>query len=145
VELASASVLAGRAESVNGPVTVRGAKGNVEASTVNGPLEVSGTTFDSVRVEAVSGDVTFNGALASGGELSIETVSGSAYLWFPAGQAADFEVSTFSGDIRNGLTPEKAAKTSRWTSQKELQFTAGGGGATVAVETLSGSIDISKK
>ena len=134
-----------RAESVNGPVTVKGAKGSVEASTVNGPLEVSGTTFDSVRMEAVSGDVTFDGALSSGADLSIETVSGSAHLRVPAGQGADVDVSTFSGEIRNELSPDRAAKTSRWTSQKELQFTTGGGGAKVAVQTLSGTIDILKK
>jgi hypothetical protein len=134
-----------RAESVNGPVTVKGAKGSVEASTVNGPLEVSGTTFESVRIEAVSGDVTFDGALGSGADLSVETVSGSVHLRLPASQGADVEISTFSGEIRNELSSERAAKTSKWTSQKELQFTAGGGGAKVAVQTLSGTIDISKK
>jgi len=134
-----------RAESVNGPVTVKGAKGNVEASSVNGHIEVSGTTFDSVRIEAVSGDVTFDGALGSGADLSIETVSGSVQVRFPAGQGADFDISTFSGDIRNGLSQEHAVTTSRWTSQKELQFTAGNGGAKVTVQTLSGTVDLGKK
>jgi DUF4097 and DUF4098 domain-containing protein YvlB len=131
-----------RAESVNGPVTVKGAKGHVEASSVNGPLEVSGTSFDSVRIEVVSGHVTFDGALAGGAELAVETVSGSVELRFPASQGASFDVSTFSGDIQNGLSPDRAATTSRWTSQKELQFTTGNGGAQVAVETLSGSVEI---
>jgi DUF4097 and DUF4098 domain-containing protein YvlB len=134
-----------RAESVNGPVTVKGAKGSVEASTVNGPLEVSGTTFESVRLEAVSGDVTFDGALASGADLSIETVSGSVTVRVPGGQGADVDVSTFSGDIQNGLSPDHAAKTSRWTSQQELQFKAGGGGAKVAIQTMSGNVEILKK
>lgn len=134
-----------RAESVNGPVIVKGAKGSVEASTVNGTLEVSGTTFESVRIEAVSGDVTFDGALASGADLSIETVSGSVTVRVPGGQGADVDVSTFSGDIQNGLSSEHAAKTSRWTSQKELQFKAGSGGAKVAIQTMSGDVDILKK
>jgi DUF4097 and DUF4098 domain-containing protein YvlB len=134
-----------RAESVNGPVIIKGAKGSVEASTVNGTLEVGGTTFESVRIEAVSGDVTFDGALASGADLSIETVSGSVTVRLPPGQGADVEVSTFSGEIQNGLSPDHAAKTSRWTSQKELQFKAGGGGAKLAIQTLSGNVDILKK
>jgi DUF4097 and DUF4098 domain-containing protein YvlB len=134
-----------RAESVNGPVIVKGAKGSVEASTVNGTLEVSGTTFESVRIEVVSGDVTFDGALASGADLSIETVSGSVTVRVPGGQGADVDVSTFSGDIRNGLSAEHAAKTSRWISQKDLQFKAGGGGAKVAIQTMSGDVDILKK
>lgn len=134
-----------RAEAVNGPVIVKGAKGSVEASTVNGTLEVSGTTFESVRMETVSGDVTFDGALASGADLSIESVSGSVTVRVPGGQGADVDVSTFSGDIQNGLSAEHAAKASRWTSQKELQFTAGGGGAKVAIQTMSGSVEILKK
>jgi DUF4097 and DUF4098 domain-containing protein YvlB len=134
-----------RAESVNGPVIVKGAKGSVEASTINGPLEVSGDSFDSVRMEAVSGDVTFDGALTSGADVSIETVSGSVTVRVPGGQGADVDVSTFSGEIQNGLSPDHAAKTSRWTSQKELQFKAGGGGAKVAIQTMSGDVDIVKK
>jgi DUF4097 and DUF4098 domain-containing protein YvlB len=134
-----------RAESVNGPVTVKGAKGSVEASTVNGPLQVDGSAFDRIRMEAVSGNVIFEGSLSDGGELDIETVSGSAELRLSADQAADFDISTFSGDIRNGLSQEHAAKTSKWTSQKELSFSAGSGGASIAVQTLSGSIDIVKK
>lgn len=134
-----------RAESVNGPVTVKGARGSVEASTVNGPLEVGGTTFESVRLEAVSGDVSFDGALANGADLSIETVSGSVTLRVPGGQGADVDVSTFSGEIENGLSPDHSARTSRFTHQQELQFKAGGGGAKVAIQTMSGNVEILKK
>jgi DUF4097 and DUF4098 domain-containing protein YvlB len=135
-----------RAESVNGPVTVKGARRDVEASTVNGPLDVSGSGFDSVRMEVVSGNARFEGDLTARGDLSIETVSGSADLSFPANQSADFEITTFSGEIQNGMDPNaRPTKASHFTPEKELSFTAGSGGAKVAVKTLSGSITLRKK
>ena len=61
-----------------------------------------------------------------------------------AGLAAEFSVSTFSGDITNELGPA-AEKSSRWTPEKELSFTTGSGGARVTVETLSGAVHIRKR
>jgi DUF4097 and DUF4098 domain-containing protein YvlB len=128
-----------QAESVNGPVTVRGAGGEIGASTVNGPLTVTGGTFARARLETVNGRILFEGGLARGGTLAVESVSGAVELALPANTAADFSVTTFSGDIRNELGPA-AHPTSRHTTEKELTFSTGGGGANVTVETLSGSI-----
>jgi hypothetical protein len=128
-----------QAESVNGPVTVRGAGGEIDASTVNGPLTVTGGSFQRARLETVNGRILFEGGLARGGTLEVESVSGAVELALPANTAADFSVTTFSGDIRNELGPA-AQQTSRHTTEKELTFSTGGGGANVTVETLSGSI-----
>jgi hypothetical protein len=133
-----------QAESVNGPVTVRGAGGEIEASTVNGPLTVTGGTFRRARLETVNGRVLFEGGLAAGGTLHVESVSGAVELALPANTAADFTVTTFSGDIRNELGPA-AQSASRHTTEKELTFSTGGGGANVTVETLSGSIVLRRR
>jgi hypothetical protein len=133
-----------RAESVNGPVTVRGAGGEINASTVNGPLSVTGGTFERGRLETVNGRILFEAGLAAGGSLEVETVSGEVELALPAGTAADFTVSTFSGDIRNELGPA-AQRASRHTTEKELTFSTGGGGAKVTVETLSGGIVLRRR
>lgn len=133
-----------RAESVNGSVSVRGAAGEIDASTVNGPLTVTGGTFERARLETVNGRILFEGGLAGHAVLEAESVSGAVELALPAGVAADFTINTFSGDIRNELGPP-ARKTSQWTSEKELTFSTGGGGANVSVETLSGSIVLRRK
>ena len=132
------------AEAVNGAVTVRDASGEVDASTVNGTLTVVGGSFTHAQLETVSGRIVFEGALGKGGSLSAETVSGSVDLTLPANVSADFSISSFSGDIENELGPP-AKKASRWTSEKELSFTAGTGGGKVSVETLSGSIRLHKR
>jgi DUF4097 and DUF4098 domain-containing protein YvlB len=132
------------AEAVNGSVTVREASGEVEASTVNGTLTVIGGTFTRAGLETVSGRIVFEGALGKTATLNAESVSGSVDLTLPASVSADFSISSFSGNIDNELGPP-ARKASRWTSEKELSFSTGTGGAKVSVETLSGNIRLRKK
>ncbi len=133
-----------RAHAVNGTVTLQGARGDVEASTVNGDLVLAGARCEACRLETVNGDVRFNGDLASGSRLDVETVGGSVELVLPADVSAEFDVETFSGDVENelGPTPKKA---SRHLPGHELRFTAGGGGAQVSVNTMNGSVRIRKR
>jgi DUF4097 and DUF4098 domain-containing protein YvlB len=133
-----------KAEAVNGTVTVRDASGDLEASTVNGKLLVTGGSFERAELESVAGGVRFEAGLSARATLSVESVSGTVDLFLPAGLGAEFSVSTFSGDIVNELGPA-AAKTSKWTPEKELSFTTGAGGARITVETLSGTVNIRKK
>jgi hypothetical protein len=58
--------------------------------------------------------------------------------------SADFSASTFSGEIENELGPA-AQKSSRYTSEKNLSFSTGTGGAKVSVQTLSGAIRLRKR
>lgn len=132
------------ASSVNGPVTIRGASGVVEASTVNGRLLVEGGSFERAQLESVSGGVQFQGDLDSAATLDVETVSGSVELVLPASASADFSISSFSGAITNEFGPEPR-RISRYTSEKELEFSTGSGGATVTIHTLSGGIRLRKK
>lgn len=143
VQVAGASTHT-KAESVNGSVTIRGASGDLEASTVNGRLEVSGGAFQRAHLETVSGSLSFDGGLTSGATLEAETVSGSVTLILPANVAADFSLSTFSGGVDNALGPP-ATRVGEHTTEKELEFSTGGGGASVSVHTLSGGISIRKK
>jgi len=133
-----------KAEAVNGTVTVRDASGEIEASTVNGKLLITGGSFDRATFETVAGGVRFEAGLSARATMSVESVSGTVDLLLPAGLAAEFSVSTFSGDITNELGPA-AEKSSRWTPEKELSFTTGSGGARVTVETLSGAVHIRKR
>jgi DUF4097 and DUF4098 domain-containing protein YvlB len=131
-------------ESVNGSVTLKDVKGEVEGTTVNGTLTVSGSTFARCHMETVSGPARFDGALDARAVLDIESVSGAIELVLPATQAADFTVSTFSGSIDNALGPP-AQKKSKYTPEKEVEFSTGSGGARVSLRTLSGSITIKKR
>ena len=134
-----------QAESVNGNVIIEGVSGDLEASTVNGKLTVDGGSFEHAQLDIVNGEVRFQGALSPHATLEIETVSGSVYLILPADVAADFSIASFSGDIENDLSDARPEGTSRYTSEKELRFSTGDGGAKVTVQTLSGDVTIRKR
>lgn len=133
-----------RAESVNGRVVVHGASGDLEASTVNGRLEVNGGRFERARLEIVNGRVAFTGDLSGSALLEVESVSGDVELNLAPDVAADFQVTSFSGDIDNDFGPQ-AERTSRWTTEKELSFSNGGGGAKVEIHTLSGDVRLRRR
>jgi DUF4097 and DUF4098 domain-containing protein YvlB len=133
-----------RAESVNGRVVIEGASGDIEASTVNGRLEVSGGRFERARLEIVNGRVIFAGDLSRTALLEVESVSGDVELILAGDVAADFQVSSFSGEIDNDFGA-RAERTSRWTTEKELRFSNGGGGASVEIHTLSGDVQLRKR
>ena len=62
----------------------------------------------------------------------------------PANVAADFSVSTFSGSVDNAFGPP-ATRVGEHTPEKELEFSTGGGGASVSIHTLSGGVTLRKK
>lgn len=130
---------------VNGALTVRGARGELEANTVNGEIRVvGGGPFERAHLESVSGAIYFEGALAPHADLQAQTVSGEVELVLPANVAADFTVNTFSGNIDTDFG-QALYRTGRHSPEKELTFSTGGGGAKVAIETLSGSVTLRKR
>ena len=134
------------AGTVNGALTVRGTRGELEANTVNGELRVvGGGPFARVHLESVSGAIRFEGELAPHADVQAQTVSGEIELALPAGVAADFTVSTFSGSVTNDFGSTTSRNPSRHFPEKELSFSTGRGGAKIAVETLSGSISLRKR
>jgi DUF4097 and DUF4098 domain-containing protein YvlB len=132
------------AETVNGSVTIKGASGVVEANTVNGRLSVIGGTFERGSLESVAGSVRFEGTLARGAEVAAQTVSGSVEFVLPAAVSANFSITTFSGDVQNEFGPA-ARRVSKYTTEKELQFSTGNGDAQVSIQTLSGSITLRRR
>lgn len=132
------------AESVNGSVTLKGVSGSVEANTVNGRLMVTGGGFQRAQLETVSGSLRFEGDVTKEGSVEAQTVSGGVDLVLPASISADFSLTTFSGDIQSDFGGA-ARRTSKFTSEKELEFSTGNGNAKVEVQTLSGAIVIKKR
>jgi len=132
------------AESVNGSVTLKGVGGAVEASTVNGRLVVTGGSFERAQLETVSGSLRFEGDVAKEGSVEAQTVSGGVDLVLSASISADFSLTTFSGDIQSEFGGT-ARRTSKFTSEKEVEFSTGNGSAKVEVQTLSGAIVIKKR
>jgi DUF4097 and DUF4098 domain-containing protein YvlB len=127
------------AESVSGDIHLEGVRGDVSATTVSGDVHVEGGVFRRLKSGSVSGGIEFIGKLDEDGSYSFSSHSGDIMLRLPANVDAEFEVSTFSGDIDNDFGPE-GKRTSKYAPGRELHFKAGAGSALVEIETFSGDV-----
>lgn len=129
------------AQSVSGDVEVEGVRGDVEVETVSGEITVTGDTFRRFDGNSVSGDITFRGALGDDGNFSFNAHSGDVIVILPDDVSAEFQVSTFSGDIDNDFGPT-GRRTSEYAPGRELEFSTGGGDARVRINTFSGDVEL---
>lgn len=131
------------AQTVGGRIVLKGVKGDVNAASVGGTIQVSGGRFERGKFTSVSGTIEFDGELAGNADLQAENHSGDIVLRLPGGVSAEFEASTFSGDIQNDFGPSGSKR--QYGPGKSLSFTAGGGDARVTINTFSGDVRLLKK
>lgn len=130
--------------SISGRVLARGEVAEVRASVVNGRIVLEFERFLDLSVEAVNGSARVEGDLDEDADCSFDVHSGDVVLVVPADVGADFSIDTFNGDIDTDFG-EKPRRTSKYAPGKELEFSVGGGGARVRINTFSGSVEIRKK
>jgi hypothetical protein len=137
IELTSAS---GRIalSTVDGDIVVRDARGSLKGTTVDGEIRLEGIESDEVDMNSVDGDITFSGAIRAGGRYRISSHDGDVAVVAPA-FAADVSVSTFSGDFESDCPVVLSG-----SQKKRMNFTLGGGGARLDLESFSGTISLRK-
>lgn len=127
---------------VNGDVKISAVEGLVKAETVNGSLTASGLVGD-VNLETVNGSVKAEfDRLAEDQRVSAEAVNGKIVLMIPADASARVNAETVNGSIDAddfGLEPEKGFVG------RDLSGEIGGGDARISLDTVNGSIRISRK
>ncbi|MFC1559386.1 DUF4097 domain-containing protein, partial [Gemmatimonadota bacterium] len=131
------------ANTLSGTIQIEEAVGVIKASSLSGDINVSGRAIEDASITSTSGDIRYRGGLSRDAILVVENFSGEITLVLPADISADFDVSTFSGDIKNALGPQ-AERRSRYGPGKDLAFVTGGGDARVRVKTFSGDVSIEK-
>jgi DUF4097 and DUF4098 domain-containing protein YvlB len=127
--------------SVSGAIVVQLAVGRLDAETVSGAIRVDNGSLEAGSFETVSGKISYAGDIVGQGEFDFESMSGSISLELPSSVSAEFDVTTFSGSIDNDIGPH-ARRTSQYTSEQELRFSAGSGGSKVSISAFSGSVKI---
>jgi DUF4097 and DUF4098 domain-containing protein YvlB len=127
---------------LSGDVRLDGARGEVEVETVSGDMQLGDIVSKQVRTHSTSGDLTFAGAVASGGRYEFTTHSGELRLRLPSDVGAQLTVSTFSGGIESDFPITlKAGEHGIGVSQaKKINFTLGQGSARIVAETFSGDV-----
>jgi DUF4097 and DUF4098 domain-containing protein YvlB len=137
-----------RVSSISGSIRVDRAGGDLEAGSVSGDmtLRLDHPAHD-VRIRSTSGDVTFEGKLLKGGYLEAQTVSGNLVVRSGHDGPLDYEVNTFSGEIRNCMGLE-AERVSKYGPGKRLTGTRGNSGADEArirLKSMSGDVELCDK
>jgi len=129
---------------VSGDATVSRVAGEVNGNTVSGNFTIAmGDTVRS-RLRSTSGDLGLTGRLVADARIDFESISGDVRLDFEGPVAADFDVSSFNGDISNCFGP-KAVRTSEYAPGSELRFREGQGTGRVRIKTLNGNISVCNK
>src|SRR5581483_2433763 len=90
-----------RIDSVSGDVSLEHAAGDVEATTISGELHIDADPARSVRLRTTSGDLVFSGTLQRNAILEGESIKGDIRVRAPSEDGFGYEVSSFSGDIKN--------------------------------------------
>lgn len=124
-----------RANTVNGGVRVEGMSGEVEARTVNGGVTVA-TSGGPVSATTVNGSVRAEIGTASREAMRFRTVNGSVEVSLPGESRADLDISTVNGSIN---TEFPITVTGRW-GPKNARGTINGGGETISISTVNGSV-----
>ncbi len=131
-------------ESISGDVRAKGEETKIEAESISGSIELEYDRFLKFSAESVSGNILIKGDLAPKGRFSCDVVNGDITLVVPEDVSAEFEVSTFNGNINNGFG-QKAHRTSKYAPGSELEFSTGGGEADVELNSFNGNVNIKIK
>jgi len=132
-----------RIHATNGDLEVNDVTGDLTAETVNGEITLRSVKSSRVHAGTVSGEVTYVGTIDPAGTYEFNSHSGDVRLEIPSNAAATLDLQTFSGSITSrfpiALQPGETARHGR-----RQEFTIGGGGARITIETFSGDITLER-
>lgn len=119
--------------------------GDIEAKTVSGGISLLRVKSSQVRMETVSGDLTYSGTVEETGSYELSTHSGDVRMEIPASTSASLELQTYNGSITSRFPMTlQPGERSRSKSGKKMNFTINDGGARITVGTYSGDITIER-
>jgi hypothetical protein len=130
-----------RVKTATGDVVVAGGSDDAALTSVSGAIRVASGSFDRIRLESVTGPVTFAADVVPAGTLDVNTHSGSIELRLSRKAPADFDIATVAGLISNGITGRPAIPGREGRGQ-EIGFTTGSGGSRIYVRSFKGNVQL---
>jgi len=117
-----------------------GGSGDIAAQTVSGRIGLGAGSVQRLSLESVSGSIDASAsALAPGGRISAETVSGGITLRLPRNVSAQLKAGAFSGSINSDAGK---VERPRYGPGSSLEATLGGGNGDIRLESHSGSVRV---
>jgi hypothetical protein len=129
------------AETMSGEVAGCDLDGAIHFKSMSGGLTLAGGSVDSLTVNTMSGQVTADVALSSGGGLRVSTMSGEVTLRLPADSDAKIHLQSASGPVR---TEFETLRTVKAPASHTVSGNVGAGNASghVSVTTMSGAVTL---
>jgi hypothetical protein len=127
--------------SMNGGISVRATRGNVDLQTSNGGLnldDVGGKVHGRTTNGGVNVRLTGNAWPGEG--LDLRTTNGGVKLQVPEGYNAHLETGTTNGQIRSDIAVMVQGRIDR-----QLSVEPGKGGAPISVFTTNGGVSLSRR
>jgi DUF4097 and DUF4098 domain-containing protein YvlB len=124
-------------ESTNGDIDLVGVTGEITAATLNGDVMFRNIQSDAVEATTVNGDIDYSGTISEDGRYTLDTHNGDISVAVPDGTNATVSVSTFSGEFESDF-PVTLAETP--VGGKRLSLALGNGSARVELESFGGTI-----
>jgi hypothetical protein len=128
-------------DTVSGDVSLEHGSGDVEATTISGDLRIDVDPAHNVRLRTTSGDLSFSGSLQRDATVEGESIKGDLKLRAQADSGFVYEVSSFSGDIKDCFGQE-AEHASAHAPGQRLTGTRGAGSAHIRLKSLSGDVEL---
>lgn len=125
------------AETVNGSIDISDVQGRLALETVNGSIALAGVSGP-IDASTVNGSISI-GRVGMIAETRVETVNGSVEIAFDRNSGFAYSFETVNGRIESSFP---IAVQGKW-GPKSAHGHVGTGGATVAAESVNGSIKIS--
>jgi DUF4097 and DUF4098 domain-containing protein YvlB len=128
-----------RVTTVNGGIAIRRANGDIKANAVDGDIVLEDVATSEVEATTVAGDISFSGAIRTGGRYGLSSHDGDVTVIAPSIDA-DVTISTFSGDFES----EYPVTVSGSQGRGRMRFTLGAGGARLDLESFDGTVALRK-
>jgi DUF4097 and DUF4098 domain-containing protein YvlB len=131
-----------RATSVSGGLRLEDIGSEMELNTVTGDMTVRVAELSKARIKTTNGDLELRAAkLTDDVRIDAEGINGDLRFRFPRSLDAEFDISTFNGEIDNCFGP-KPHKTSEYGPGNALRFKEGNGDGRIRIKALNGAIEI---
>lgn len=125
---------------VNGNVTTSGLEADVDVMTVNGDLDIG--TRGLVEATTVNGSIEVRMGRADwSGSLDFATVNGGITVYLPPDLSTEIEAQTVNGDIETDFPLTVSGRI----GMRRIRGTIGAGGRTLELKTVNGSIRLRKQ
>ncbi|MEP6833802.1 MAG: DUF4097 family beta strand repeat-containing protein [Gemmatimonas sp.] len=149
-----------RVNAITGKIKLSDVRGDIEVVSSSGDVELRDLPGNSVQIQVIQGDITYEGALSRSGKYEFNTHSGAVHLFLPDSTKGTINMQSFSGLLHSSfpvtLLPGAGTARALTGSVRQLNGRAlslnqqqrveigGGNGAQVTISTFNGDVHINR-